>query len=658
MAFASKKRSYLVVFFLLLAGIVAGFYDAAEYIPFSFPLKENFKARPFHLGLDLVGGTHLVYEADTKAIPSSDRGDALEGVRDVIERRVNSLGVSEPVIQVARVGDTWRVVADLAGVKEVKEAIRLIGETPILEFKELNNDPPPPLDVEQKKKIQENNLKAKKSAEEILTTLKLGKTDFLALAKEKSEDVESKEKGGDIGFVRSDTSGKEVLFTAAQKVGVGKLVSTVVETDAGYHVVRVEEAGNDPEVQARHILICYKGASRCEKETSKEDAKKQIDELKKQATPENFLELAKKNSTEPGADASGGDLGWFPRGRMVKAFEDSVFTLKKSTISDVVETEFGYHIILKSDERSVPTLHLRHILFKKLQETDVRGAPDQWKNTALSGKQLTRAQLEFDPNTSSPNIGIEFSEEGAKLFEEITGRNIDKPVAIFLDKNPISVPRVQQKISGGKAVITGQFTIDEAQLLARRLNAGALPVPITLMSQSTIGPTLGHISLLASVRAGLIALLLVALFMIVFYRLPGLIAVIALCFYTAFLLALFRLIPVTMTLSGIAGFILSLGMAVDANILIFERMREELRSGKPILSSIDEAFKRAWPSIRDGNITTLLASAILFWFSTSLIRGFALVLGLGVLMSMFSALTITRHLLRSIASQRIPHWLL
>ncbi|MDO8582271.1 MAG: protein translocase subunit SecD [bacterium] len=654
----TKKRTYWIVFFLLLAGIVAGFYDAAEYIPFAFPLKESFKSRPFHLGLDLVGGTHLVYEADTKAIPSSDRGDALEGVRDVIERRVNSLGVTEPVIQTTRVGDTWRVVAELAGVKEVKEAIRLIGETPILEFKELNTDTPPPLDPEQKKKIQENNLKAKNGATETLVTLKIGKTDFLAIAKEKSEDTESKDKGGDIGFVRSDTSGKEALFAAAQKVGVGRLVPTVVETDAGYSIVRVEEAGSDAEAQARHVLICYKGASQCEKETSKEDAKKQIDDLKKQATPENFVELAKKNSTEPGADTRGGDLGWFARGRMVKAFEDAVFPMKKGAISDVIETEFGYHIILKTDERSVPTLRLRQIFFKKTQESDVRPEPDQWKNTALSGKQLTRAQLEFDPNTSSPIIGIEFNDEGAKLFEEITGRNIDKPVAIFLDKNPISIPRVQQKITGGRAVITGQFTIDEAQLLARRLNAGALPVPITLISQATIGPTLGQISLLASLKAGLVALLLVALFMIVFYRLPGILAVVALCFYTIFLLALFRLIPVTMTLSGIAGFVLSLGMAVDANILIFERMREELRSGKPILSSIDEAFKRAWPSIRDGNFTTLIACVILFWFSASLIRGFALVLGLGVLMSMFSALMITRHLLRSIASNRIPHWLL
>ena len=654
----AKKRTYGLVFFLTLLALIAGFYDASEYIPFNFPLKDSFRARPFHFGLDLVGGTHLVYEADTSAIPSADREDALEGVRDVIERRVNSLGVTEPVVQTTRVGDTWRVITELAGVREVKEAIQLIGETPLLEFKELNADQPPPLTEEQKEKIKKDNAEQKKKAEVTLALLKEGKTDFIALAKERSDDAGSKDNGGDIGFIRNDTIGFEPIFTAAQKTGVGKLAPNVFETNAGYHVVRVEEQGSDAEAKARHILICFKGAERCEKETSKEEAKKIWDDLKKQATFDNFTALAKQYSTEPGADARGGDLGWFPRGRMVKPFEDAVFVMKKGTISDVVETIFGYHLIYKEDERIVPTLRLRQILFKKTQEADLRPQTEQFKNTALSGKQLKRAQLQFDPNTQSPFVGIEFNEEGAKLFEEITGRNIDKPLAIYLDKNPISIPRVQAKISGANAVITGQFSVDEAQLLARRLNAGALPVPITLVSQSTVGPTLGHESLAASVRAGIVALFLVAIFMIIYYRLLGVVALISLCFYSVFLLALFRLIPVTLTLSGIAAFILSLGMAVDANILVFERLREELRAGKPILSAIEEAFKRAWPSIRDGNITTLLASAILFWFSASIIRGFALVLGLGVLMSMFYALTITRHFLRSIASNRIPKFLL
>lgn len=658
MAFSRQKRTYGVVFLLIVTAVIAGFFVLSEVTPFSFPLKESFKNRPFRLGLDLIGGTHLVYEADTKAIPNGDRFDALQGVRDVIERRVNSLGVAEPVIQTTEVGGRWRVIAELAGVQEVKEAIRLIGETPLLEFKELNEDTPPPLTDEQKKKITEDNARAKSRADETLALLKGGKTDFLAIVKERSEDAETKEKDGDLGFVRSDTSGIEALFTAAKTAGVGKLVPSVVETDTGYHVVRVEEAGSEQEVSARHILICYTGATRCEKDTKKEDARTKIDDLKKQVTPENFADLAKQNSTEPGADTRGGDLGWFRKTQMVQPFADAAFALKKGAISDVVETEFGFHLILKNDERTIPTLRLRQILFKKTLEVDVRPTPDQWKNTPLSGKQLARAQLQFDQNTGQPLVGIEFNEEGGKLFEEITSRNIDKPVAIFLDGAPISVPRVQQKISGGQAVITGQFTIEEAQILARRLNAGALPVPITLVSQSTVGPTLGKISLDASLRAGLIGLLLVALFMLLYYRLPGFIAVIALLLYTIFLLALFRLIPVTLTLSGIAGFILSLGMAVDANILVFERLREELRAGKPFLSATDEAFKRAWPSIRDGNITTLIASAILFWFSASLIRGFALVLGLGVLMSMFSALTITRHFLRLFAHRAIPRWLL
>ncbi len=353
MAFASKKRTYWVVFFLIIAALIAGAFDASEVIPFSFPLRDVFRARPFRLGLDLVGGTHLVYEADTKAISGSERNDALEGVRDVIERRINSLGVTEPVVQTTRVGDIWRVVVELAGVKEVKEAIQLIGETPLLEFKEVNADQPPPLTTDQKKKIEDDNVKAKKNAEETLALLREGKTDFIALAKERSADTASKEKGGDIGFVRADTLGKEALFTAGKSTGVGKLVPNVVETSEGYSVARVEEEGSEDEVQARHILICYKGASQCQKEISKEDAKKQAEDIKKQVTKDNFIELAKKNSTEPGADTSGGDLGWFPRGYLTQpAVEEAAFALQPGEHSPVVETDFGYHIIYVLERES------------------------------------------------------------------------------------------------------------------------------------------------------------------------------------------------------------------------------------------------------------------------------------------------------------------
>jgi len=243
-------------------------------------------------------------------------------------------------------------------------------------------------------------------------------------------------------------------------------------------------------------------------------------------------------------------------------------------------------------------------------------------------------------------ISIEFNGEGKKLFGEITERNVGQPLAIFLDGFIISAPRVNEPIRDGKAIISGDFTIDEAKDLSMRLNAGALPVPIDLVSQNTIGPTLGKLSVEKSFLAGIIGLILVCIFMIIFYRLPGVLAAFALIIYAMVALALFKLIPVTLTLAGIAGFILSVGMAVDANVLIFERIKEELRSGKTLGSSIDSGFKHAWTSIRDSNLSTIITCVILAWFGVGIIKGFAITLGLGVLLSMFSAIFITRTFLQ------------
>lgn len=376
------------------------------------PIRRSFDLR---LGLDLSGGSRLLYSADTTKVPGSQRSDALAGVRDVIERRVNAFGVSEPVVQTVRAGDQWRVSVELAGIKDVNAAIRLIGETPLLEFKEL---------------------------------------------------------------------------------------------------------------------------------------------------PEN------------------------------------------------------------ADENS------------------------QFIDTGLSGKQLSRSEVQFDPQSGEPQVSLQFNAEGAKLFAEITKRNLKRVVAIFLDGAPISLPTVQSEITDGRAVITGNFTLPEAKLLARRLNSGALPVPIELISQETVGPTLGRTSVAESAFAGALGLVLVAIFMIAFYRLLGSIAVLALLLYAGIVLAIFKLWPVTLTLAGIAGFILSIGMAVDANILIFERTKEELRRGRSVSDAVEEGFRRAWLSIRDSNISSLITAAILTWFGSSLVKGFAITLAIGVLVSMFSAITVTRTLLR------------
>ena len=281
-----------------------------------------------------------------------------------------------------------------------------------------------------------------------------------------------------------------------------------------------------------------------------------------------------------------------------------------------------------------------------------------FKPTDLTGKYLTKATVVFDQTTYKPQIQLQFNDEGAKLFEDITARNIKKPLAIYLDgasiidtngdgkidNQDLYAPIIESKITGGKAVISGgSMTTQIANSIASRLNSGALPVKIgTPISQETVGPTLGSVSLQKSLMAGLYGLLAVVIFMVVFYRFPGLLASFALVIYVALTLAIFKLIPVTLTLAGIGGFVLSIGMAVDANILIFARMKEEIKQGKGLSQSIDEGFKRAWPSIRDSNFNSLIVCAILFFVATSFIKGFAFTLALGIIVSLFSAIFITR----------------
>ncbi len=266
--------------------------------------------------------------------------------------------------------------------------------------------------------------------------------------------------------------------------------------------------------------------------------------------------------------------------------------------------------------------------------------------TKLTGSDLQKAVVSFDTNTGAPQVSLAFSNDGAKKFADITTRNVGKPVVIVLDNQIISAPRVNVPITDGNAVITGGFTTDQAKGLVIQLNAGALPIPLSILEQQKIGPTLGLRSLEMSLFAGVLGLLVIVIFMVVLYGRFGMIASVALMLYTVFVLALFKVIPITLTLAGIAGFILSIGMAVDANILIFERMREELRSGKSLPVALELGFSRAWNSIRDANVSTLITSVILYYFGTGPVRGFALTLAIGVLVSMFSAIMVTRTFLR------------
>ncbi len=284
----------------------------------------------------------------------------------------------------------------------------------------------------------------------------------------------------------------------------------------------------------------------------------------------------------------------------------------------------------------------------------------QYKSTELTGRYLDKAILEFNPNSGEPVVSLQFDSEGSKLFEQITKDNVGKTVAIFLDGQPISTPRVNEAITGGKAVISGNFQAQEAKLLVGRLNSGALPVPIELISTQTIGATLGATAVQAGVKAALIGFLVIALFLILWYRLPGLIAVVALSMYVAVMLALFKVIPVTLTAAGIAGFIISIGIAVDANVLIFERIKEELASGQSVSEAIKHGFSRAWFSIRDSNTSSLITAIILFWFGTALIKGFALTFLMGVIVSMVSAISITRLFLYALnitKTNKVTHFL-
>lgn len=546
-----KKLWIAFVSIVALAGVSAVIdYPDGPDIAWGGKLVRELKVQ---LGLDLQGGTSLVYEADLSQIQPGEEAEALAGVRDAIERRINAFGVSEPVIQTSRSASSWRVLVELPGITDVNEAIRRIGETPTLEFK--TEGEPEPLTDEQREFIQSLNEQSKTTAQGLLDRAKAGE-DFATLVKDNSQDDANTEAGGDLGYFTREEM--DPAFADAAFNGVaGEIVPDVVPSQFGYHLIKVED----------------------------------------HTTGKIAVLDGEKTAEEAAAD---------PDVEAVKA---------------------------------------SHLLIRTLPEDPSIFGPT-YNDTGLTGQQLERAAVQFDQTTNTPLVALQFDAEGEKLFAEITAQNIGKSIAIFLDGEAISQPVVNETITGGEAVIEGDFTLDEAKTLARRLNEGALPVPITLVNQRSIGPSLGVEALERSVLAGAIAMVCLAIFMIGYYRYPGVIAMIALTLYGLVLLAIFKLWPITLTLSGIAGFLLSLGMAVDANVLIFERLREELRRGKSLQSAMDDGFKRAWLSIRDSNVSSLITCAILTWFGTSLIKGFALTLAIGILLSLFTAITVTRTLLK------------
>lgn len=533
---SSRAKIRLGCLGIFIIALVAGAVDF-PWLPGGQALPA-WLVRPYRLGLDLQGGVQLIYAADVSLVPANEAGSALEGVRDVIERRVNIFGVSEAVVQTARSGPDWRVIVELPGVSDVGKAIALIDETPRLEFKE-----------------------------------------------------------------------------------IGQATSTPIATDEDNPVKRKAVVGLNAALHPRA----------------------------------DFALLAKTQSNDSTA-AQGGDLGWAKLGTLVPSFETVCFRTGKvgAVHPSLVRTQFGYHIIKVLERRGTgDELEARcsHVLY------EIKAPPSgpQWATTDLNGARLKRSTVTFDPQTGEPQVSLQFDSQGATLFADITRRNLGQPVGIFLDGAEISSPIVRDVITSGAAVISGNFTITEAKQLKQRLNAGALPVPITIISQQTIGATLGAVAVAKSLNAGAIGLLLVVLYLVLMYRWPGVLASLSLVVYGLLLLMLFKFIPVTLTLAGISGFVLSLGMAVDANILTFERLKEELRAGHPLERAIAIGYARAWPSIRDSNASTLLTSLILMWFSTSIVKGFAITLALGIFVNIFTAMVVSHTLMLWLQPRRHPH---
>lgn len=648
----SKIRWGIVGILALL--VVASFFDAPGY--FNNGINKvnevthlglpNIPDKEFRLGLDLQGGAHLVYQADVSAIDGDERGLSVEGVRDVIERRISGIGVSEAIVQTNKVGEDYRIIVELPGVTDVNEAINMIGETPILEFKEQNTEPARELNKEEQEELRNYNNEAKTKANQAMQKINSGVA-FEEVVSEYSEDNLSKNNAGYMGFVGASSPYPE-LYEWAKSTSEGQRTYSLYNSAEGYNILkRGGQQDGETEVKVAHILICYLGAEGCIGPVyTKEEAFAEAQEIYNKANADNFAQLAGEFSTDPGSKDNGGEYDFFGKGMMVPEFETASFDAEVGQIVGPVETQFGYHVIYKKDERTSKEYEISRVLVRTKKEIDILPPQDPWKMTDLSGKQLDRAEVVSDQQTGAVQVSLQFDGEGKALFAEITERNVGQPVAIFLDGQPISVPTVNEPIRDGRAVITGGFDLMEARLLSQRLNAGALPVPVDLISQQSVGATLGAKSLETSLKAGIVGILIVMLFMLLYYRLPGLLSVFALTLYVVVLLAVFKLIGVTLTLAGIAGVILSIGMAVDANVLIFERIKEELKEGKSLKAAIEEGFLRAWTSIRDGNLSTLLTCALLIWFGTSFVQGFAVTLAIGVLMSMFSAIVITRLMLR------------
>lgn len=442
------------------------------------------------------------------------------------------------------------------------------------------------------------------------------------------------------------------------------------------------------QVDVSQILVTFKGATSADPSItrSKEDAFTRAQDIRAQLDGGAIFETLAATQSDSPTKANGGRLGIMTRAEMVPAFAEAAFGAAAGAVVGPIETPLGYHIIKVNtgastspdiatfddltvagadahDRAATILADLRAGNVKRMEDVIPLRAlffslePTGWKDTALDGKHFRSATVILNPQTNYPEVQISFDDEGGVLFQELTKRNIGKPIAIFVGGELITAPTVQAEIVGGMASITGSSNVQEVQKLAQDLNTGAIPAPIHLVGQRTVEPTLGKAALVTSVKAGLIGIVIVMLYMILFYRAFGVVASLALSFYAVIFLALFKL-PLflfsnqymVLTLAGAAGLILSIGMAVDTNVLVFERVKEELRKGKSLKTAIEIGFEKAWPSVRDSNISTIITCVLLFMIGTSIVRGFAVTLGIGVLISMFTGMVVSRWIIGNVAS--------
>ena len=593
------------------------------------------------LGLDLQGGSHLVFETNLvddetgELIPPTS--EQMDSLKKIIERRLNSSGLGEPIVQI--LGED-RLLVQIPGVSDLDTSI--LDQTARLEFKHRTRNVPQRLEF---------------GEGEILSYSVVEVTPELFAPPEAEDETDTEGSEGEETATSDETSTDES----------GDSDTTKSDSSNGEQSDAADESGSqqegDDEVPAEPgppgLVVEFS-------ETGFAKFSEKVDEMRDSLVPPQGAANIFPDRLAfslAGAEAQEVEVLY----QLAILLEDGqvVPVGGDPNIREIIGTnKFVISLLGAFPDSDDPMVEAERQFSTggKLVFKLIKGKVDQDIN--LTGDDLARAYAGQHQGSGAPIVNIEFNGEGTRKFAEITTEiaGTSDQIAIFLDEEELIAPVAEKAITGGNAFISGRdFTIERVKDIALLLESGRLPIPIELRQRRDVDAILGSDSLAKSVRAGVVGLILVFLFMLLYYRMPGLIAALALLIYALMLIAIFKMLPVTLTLSGVAAAILSVGMAVDANILIFERMKEEMRAGRTLLSAINIGFNRAWSAIRDSNVSTLITSGILYWFADTLgatvVQGFAATLAIGVLLSMFSAIFVSRTLLRIVALTGFGRWL-